>query len=52
MEWNLRTVVRVFLIAGGIGYVVWGAVTGRTLWIALGVAAAVIGVVGLWLGPT
>lgn len=48
MEWDVRTALRVVLVAGGVGYVVWGAIDGQLTLVAVGVLAAVVGLFGLY----
>jgi len=48
MDWTFRTVVRAFLLVGGLAYVVWGVLDGSLVTIGLGVLATVLGAVGLW----
>ena len=48
MDWSFRTVVRAFLLVGGLVYVGWGVLDGSMVTIGLGVLAAVLGVIGLW----
>lgn len=48
MDWTFRTVVRAFLLVGGVIYVVWGALDGSMVRLGLGVVAALLGAFGLW----
>lgn len=45
---DFRTVLRGFLLVGGIIFVVWGAIEGTPLNLGLGSVATVLGAVGLW----
>lgn len=47
MHWNLRTIVRLFLLVGGTLFLVTGALAGDTLEIAIGAAGVGLGAVGL-----
>lgn len=54
MELDLRSGLRIALVAGGVGYVVWGAIDGQTSLVLVGALAAVVGLLGLYregLGP-
>ncbi|MEF8775851.1 MAG: hypothetical protein V5A43_05025 [Haloarculaceae archaeon] len=48
MDWHLRTLVRIFLVVGGLVYVVSGVMSGSLPAMALGAAATALGAVGLW----
>jgi hypothetical protein len=52
MEWTYRTILRVFLVVGGVAIVVVGALEGSTFELALGVLAIVLGAIGLWMERT
>ena len=47
MEFTFRTLLRAFLLVGGIGIAVMGALDGSSLDIAIGTVAAVLGGGGL-----
>jgi hypothetical protein len=47
MDWGLQNLVQGFLVVGGAGYVVWGAVSGDVVRIGIGVLAVGVGAVGL-----
>lgn len=47
MEWNFRTVIRAFLVVGGIGLLAFGIATGDTLRIVIGGVALGVGAAGL-----
>lgn len=47
MNWNFRTFLRIFLVVGGTGLLVFGLTAGDTLNTVVGAAALVMGVVGL-----
>lgn len=49
MEWSHRTIVRVFLVVGGIAFLVVGALDQSIFELALGALAVVLGAVGLWM---
>jgi hypothetical protein len=48
MTLEFRTLVRFFLVVGGLVYVAWGLLDGRAVFVAMGVAAVVVGAIGLW----
>ena len=48
MDWHPRTLVRIFLLVGGLVYVGSGLLSGSLPQLALGVAAAALGAFGLW----
>lgn len=48
MDWDARTALRVVLVAGGVGYVVWGAIDGQLTLVGAGALAAVVGLFGLY----
>jgi hypothetical protein len=48
MDVSLRTLLRLFLVVGGIGYVAWGALEARTTFVGLGLLAVALGLFGLW----
>ena len=48
MSMDFRTLVRVFLIVGGITYAVFGVVSGSTFEVGFGALAAALGGFGLW----
>lgn len=48
MDWHLRTLVRIFLVVGGLVYVVSGVTSGSVPAMALGAAATALGAFGLW----
>lgn len=47
MHWNARTVLRAFLLLGGLAFLVSGLVGGETLTAGIGAVAVVLGVIGL-----
>jgi len=49
MHWSPRTLVRVFLLVGGLAFIVLGAVDGSLFNLGLGAVAAFLGLVGLWM---
>ncbi|MFP4626474.1 MAG: hypothetical protein ACLFNI_07775 [Natronomonas sp.] len=48
MEWTFRTVVRGFLLVGGLIYVAWGILDGTQVTLVVGIIAALLGAFGLW----
>lgn len=48
MAGTYRTLLRAFLLLGGLAYVLFGIVAGTTLDIGLGAFAAIVGAIGLW----
>lgn len=48
MDWDARTMLRVVLVAGGVGYVLWGAIDGQLRVVGIGILAAVVGLFGLY----
>jgi len=48
MDWTIRTVMRVFLLVGGLVFVVRRALEGETFELGLGVVAVFLGALGLW----
>ena len=48
MSMDFRTLVRVFLLVGGIAYAVFGVISGSTFEVGFGALAAVLGGFGLW----
>ena len=48
MDWHPRTLVRIFLLVGGLVYVGSGVLSGSLAQLALGVAATALGAFGLW----
>ena len=48
MDWSFRTLVRAFLVVGGLAYVAVGALQGDLATAAIGVLAVVLGAVGLY----
>ncbi len=55
MHWNARTVVRAFLLFGGLAFLVSGLVGGEVLTAGIGAVALVLGAVGLaaeWTGSS
>ena len=49
MHWRFRTLLRVFLLVGGLAFVVLGTLDGSLFNIGLGSVAAFLGLVGLWM---
>lgn len=49
MKWNVRTILRSFLVAGGIVYVASGVLTWTPLYLAIGAVATAVGLIGLWM---
>lgn len=49
MEWTFRTVVRGFLVFGGVAFIALGLTEGETFELLLGVGALLIGSIGLWI---
>lgn len=45
---DFRTLVRVFLVVGGVAFAVAGALEGSTLDVGFGALAALLGAFGLW----
>jgi hypothetical protein len=48
MDWQLRTLVRIFLVVGGLWYLITGALSGAVPSMALGAVATALGAFGLW----
>jgi len=48
MDWDARTALRVVLVAGGVGYVVWGAIDGQLALVGAGALAVAVGLFGLY----
>lgn len=48
MDIDFRTLLRVFLVVGGAGYVLWGVLDGSGLFVGMGLLAVVVGAIGLW----
>ncbi|MEF8782343.1 MAG: hypothetical protein V5A39_02565 [Haloarculaceae archaeon] len=48
MDVSFRTLLRLFLVVGGLGYVAWGALDARTTFVGLGLLAVALGLFGLW----
>ncbi len=48
MDWDARTALRVVLVAGGVGYVVWGAIDGQLRLVGVGALAVAVGLFGLY----
>lgn len=48
MAGSYRTVLRAFLLLGGLAYVLFGTLAGTTLDIGIGLLAAIVGGIGLW----
>lgn len=48
MAWHLRTLVRIFLVVGGLYYLITGALSGSVPSMALGGVATALGGFGLW----
>lgn len=48
MDWHLRTLVRIFLVVGGLWYVLTGVSSGSVPSMALGGVATALGAFGLW----
>jgi hypothetical protein len=48
MDVDVRLLVRVFLVVGGLAYVGWGLVDGGTTFLALGALAVALGLYGIW----
>jgi len=48
MDLDLRSSLRVVLVAAGVGYVLWGAIDGRTTLVLVGLLAVVVGFAGIW----
>jgi hypothetical protein len=49
MNWSPRTLLRVFLLVGGLAFTVMGTLEGSLFNLALGAVAAFLGLVGLWM---
>ncbi len=45
---DFRTLVRAFLVVGGLGYAAFGLLEGSTLEVGFGALAALLGGFGLW----
>lgn len=45
---DFRTLIRVFLVAGGVAFAAAGVVEGSTFNVGFGALAAVLGAFGLW----
>ncbi len=45
---QFRTLLRAFLLLGGLAYVLFGVVAGTSLDIGIGLLAATVGGIGLW----
>jgi hypothetical protein len=48
MDWSFRTLLRAFLLVGGLVYVLTGVLQGSMFDTGLGAVAVVLGAVGLW----
>jgi hypothetical protein len=48
MDVDLRLLLRVFLVVGGLAYVGWGFLEGGTTFLAIGALAVVVGLYGIW----
>lgn len=48
MDWSFRTLVRGFLLVGGLAYVAWGILDDSMVTLGFGILAAAIGAFGLW----
>lgn len=48
MDWHPRTLVRIFLVVGGLVYLISGVTSGSAPALALGAAAMALGAFGLW----
>jgi hypothetical protein len=48
MEWTFRTLIRGFLVIGGLGYMAWGVLDDSLVTLGFGVAAVLLGAFGLW----
>lgn len=48
MDWTFRTILRGFLLVGGLAFVGFGAVEGTLFDLGIGIVAAVLGALGLW----
>lgn len=48
MSIEFRTLVRVFLLVGGVAYAAFGAVSGSAFQVGFGVLAALVGGFRLW----
>jgi len=49
MHWSPRTLVRVFLLVGGLAFIVLGTLDSSLFNLGLGAVAAFLGLVGLWM---
>lgn len=49
MRWSIRTLLRSFLLAGGIVYLVSGVLTDTPTYLLIGGIAAAFGAFGLWI---
>jgi len=47
MDLDLRSSLRVVLVAAGLGHVVWGAIDSRTTLVLVGFLAVVVGFAGI-----
>lgn len=48
MDLSFRTVLRGFLLAGGVVFILLGVVEGSTFNVVLGGVAAFLGAIGIW----
>lgn len=48
MDWTYRTLLRIFLLLGGIVFVVQGVLDDAIFDLLLGIAATLLGATGLW----
>ena len=48
MDWNVRTLLRSFLLAGGLVYLAAGVLSGTPSQLVIGGVAAALGAFGLW----
>ena len=48
MDWSFRTLLRAFLLVGGLVYALTGVLQGSMFDTGLGAVAVVLGAVGLW----
>lgn len=48
LDWNARTFLRVFLVAGGVTFIVSGTIEESLLNLGIGILALAVGATGLW----